>query len=84
MEVQRNRYGNLYIEVNDLLITYIPADARARAENWPGQDILRIQARLDEKKTRYETLESPVNETDLLELVGELALLRKAVKDEAR
>lgn len=82
MESQRDRFGSLYIEVNELRITYIPADARDRAKNWPGQNILRIQTFQDENHDHYETLESPVNDSDLLELVGELALLRKAVKNE--
>ena len=84
MEFQRNRFGSLYIEVNELRITYIPADARAIAKNWPGQDILRIQTFQDESHDHFETLESPINDSDLMELVGELAILRKAVKNEAK
>jgi ribosomal 50S subunit-recycling heat shock protein len=98
---QKDSAGNLYVEINELRITYVPADARKKAKNWPGQDILRIQtyqdknwiyifacdrkrAKNDKNRTLYKTLESPINDSDLLELIGEIALLSKAVKKEVK
>jgi hypothetical protein len=44
----RDGAGNEYIEVDNVRITYVPADRRDAAKNWAGQDVVRIQARRDD------------------------------------
>lgn len=36
--------GNLYDDVSNVRITYVPSGKRADAKNWAGQDVIRLQA----------------------------------------
>lgn len=47
MEVNIDSKGNKYIEVENIRITFVKQATRSSAKNWPGEDVLRIQAKKD-------------------------------------
>jgi hypothetical protein len=44
MQTQRDSKGHIYGEVRNVRITYIPAADRAPEKDWPGSDVIRINA----------------------------------------
>jgi len=80
---QKDSAGNLFVEVSNIRITYIFAKNREKAKDWSGKDVMRFQAYKDRANgnSLHKGAEYPINgETDFLDIIGELCLLRKAVK----
>lgn len=42
--MKRDGAGHLYTEVENVRITYVPADDRSDGADWSGQDVIRLQA----------------------------------------
>lgn len=70
METLRDSKGNIYIEVGNLRITYVEQKNRSSAKNWPGADVIRIQAHRDStSKSLHQGAEYPVvNEKSIYNL----------------
>ena len=70
MEIQTDSKGNVYIEVGNLRISYIEQKNRSNTKDWPGADVLRIQAYRDSvSKALHQGAEYPVyNEKSIYNL----------------
>jgi hypothetical protein len=44
MTTQEDSKGHVYIDVENIRITYIPAADRTEAANWSGSDVIRVQS----------------------------------------
>lgn len=44
METKIDGKGNVYVEVDNLRITYVEQINRSNVKDWPNADVLRIQA----------------------------------------
>jgi hypothetical protein len=47
MKIKKDRPGHIYIDVNGVRLTYIPAKDRPAPKDWAGQDVLAIRAYRD-------------------------------------
>ena len=77
MEIQTDSKGNVYIEVGNLRISYIEQKNRSNTKDWPGADVLRIQAYRDSNsKALHQGAEYPVyNEKDIYKLFRAISKL---------
>lgn len=48
MNTQYDNRGQLYIEVANLRVTFVPASNRSPDKDWAGSDVLRIQSYKDD------------------------------------
>jgi len=74
MEVHEDGAGNVYCEVENLRVTYVPAASRSTAKNWAGKDVIRFQTYGgDDSAKLYPGPELPVSsEETVTELVSAL------------
>ena len=47
MQTQRDNKGHIYGRVGNIRVTYIPAADREPEKDWPGSDVIRVQAYKD-------------------------------------
>ncbi|GEM59271.1 hypothetical protein B0A78_08625 [Flavobacterium columnare NBRC 100251 = ATCC 23463] len=47
MNTKKDSKGNIYIELENIRITYVEKQKRSNLKNWPNADVLRIQAKKD-------------------------------------
>ena len=79
--VNKDESGNLYVEIDDLRITYIKAEVRTKEKSFPGQDVLLFKHFLKGSRVLCKAIEFPVDDKKMLTLAGEISLLWKAVKN---
>ncbi len=77
---QKDDGGNLYVEIDDLRITYIKAENRAEEKSFSGQDVLQFKQFLVGSRVLCKMVDFPVDDKKMLTLAGEISLLWKAVK----
>lgn len=76
METKRDSKNNIYIEVENLRISYIEQQSRSSLKDWPNSDVLRIQAYTGKGKSLHKGAEYPVNnEKDMYRLFEALSKL---------
>lgn len=44
MQINNDGKGNIYVEIENLRITYVEQRNRLNVKDWPNSDVLRIQA----------------------------------------
>ena len=44
MTTQTDGSGNIYADIANVRVTYVPAKNRSQASNWAGSDVLRVQS----------------------------------------
>jgi len=65
IQIQTDDRGQPYVEVENIRITYVKADQRDRSKDWPGCDVLRIQAyKGDGTKSLHRGAELPISSRD--------------------
>jgi hypothetical protein len=66
-----------FIEVgSNLRVTFVPASQRARKKDWAGQDVLRFNAYVGDKKRLHRGAEVPVGSSaTVLELIAAICEL---------
>jgi len=62
LETKKDSKGNIYIEVENLRISYIEQKSRSNLKDWPNADVLRIQAYRGEGKSLHQGAEYPVKD----------------------
>ena len=70
MQTKIDSKGNTYIEVGNLRLSYIEQKNRSNTKDWPGADVIRIQAYRDSvSKALHQGAEYPVyDEKDIYKL----------------
>jgi len=73
-EMNRDGKNHLYVDVDNVRVTYVPASDREQAADWSGQDVLRVQAyRGTGDRSLHMGAELPVSSPDVfVRLVGAL------------
>ena len=79
-QVEHDSRGQKYVDVRTARITYVRADQRAPEKNWPGMDVIRVQAYADGKGGKlYPGAEIPLESpNDAFELLMALCQLFRA------
>lgn len=61
MNTKRDSKGNIYIDVQNIRITFVRHENRSNLKDWPNADVLRIQAyRGDESNALHQGAEYPI------------------------
>lgn len=58
--MHKDASGNAYIDLDNIRITYVPADRRSTAKNWAGQDVLRVCAKRGNGNSLHRGAEFPI------------------------
>lgn len=84
--MKQDQSGNLYVEVDNLRLTYVRAGRRTDAANWAGPDVIRVQSyRGDGTRALHLGAEFPVGSgTQFVELIEKLCLLYRDAQVEAQ
>jgi len=78
--MKKDSKGNDYIDIDNIRVTLVRAINRTAANNWPGCDVIRIQAYVDPANTSalHRGAEFPVNTKDeIIDLVRVLLEIHK-------
>lgn len=68
VELEKDKKGHLYAEIENLRVTFIPANVRERSKNWSDSDVIRVQAyKNTEGKGLHRGAEFPVSGEEELE-----------------
>lgn len=77
-EIKIDGKGNKYVEVGNLRISIIRSENRPSDKDWPGQDVLRIQAYRGEAKYLHMGSELPISKKDnLIDLISAIIHIYK-------
>ncbi|WP_167597978.1 hypothetical protein [Leeuwenhoekiella sp. ZYFB001] len=79
--MERDSKGNIYTEIKNIRLTYVKSANRAPDKDWPGSDVIRIQAYRDgTSKSLHRGAEIPVDKKeDVIDIVSELLKIHKAL-----
>ncbi len=82
MERDNNGKGNLYFDLVTARITYVERAKRPSEKDWPGSDVIRIQAYKNPSKSKalFPGAEIPINEDAILEMIQHLCELVRTIR----
>ena len=74
--------GNRYTEIKNIRLSYIKSTDRKPDKDWPGMDVIRIQAYRDENsKSLHRGAEIPIDKKeDIIDLIRELLEIHKELR----
>lgn len=70
--------GNQYVEVDNIRLTFVPAQKRRRSKDWSGKNVIRVQAYRGRRdgKAMHRGAELPIEDGDtVLKLVSAICEL---------
>lgn len=63
--MNKDKANHYYMEIQNIRITYVPNNDRAKEKDWAGSDVLRIQSRKSDKNHALNMgAELPINGPD--------------------
>ena len=72
--------GNVYLELENIRISFVKSSKRISENDWPGCDVLRIQAYRGEGKSLHMGAELPIkSKDDIIELVDVLVEIYRLI-----
>jgi hypothetical protein len=82
--MEKDSRGNVYFEVDNIRITYVESCNRNPDKDWPGTDVIRIQAYRDgESSLLHRGAEIPIDTSEKInELISALQEIYLLVKSE--
>jgi hypothetical protein len=64
-----DKNGNKYLEAKNVRVSYVKQKNRASSKNWPGSDVIRIQAYTGEGQRLHQGAEYPVDDSGVAALI---------------
>jgi hypothetical protein len=66
MKLEKDGKGRLYVDVENIRITYVPVASRDPGASWSGSDVIRVQAyKNNTDKSLHMGAELPVNDPEM-------------------
>lgn len=78
-DIKKDSKGNLYVEMENIRLTYVQRESRPSEKDWPGKDVIRIQAKRGKGDSLHRGAELPVeNQKSMINVVETILLLYKS------
>ena len=78
--VQKDSRDNIFVELENIRISYVKQSNRGLDKDWPEADVLRIQAYRGEGKSLHRGAELPIyDKENINDLINALTIIAKAL-----